>query len=148
MTLEGDELVAYQEGNKLAVSYSQLTLMAGAIFVSASFAIFGLSFTTLMEPSLISLLLMSVASCILYSMFLVYNERYGKMMHRIIFPMLQEIEENMKRQIHTKIKERDQERKELSAGGYTLTRIRFWNYFGFVALIILWIHRIILAGMF
>ena len=92
MPVVGDELTAYQEGNKLAVSYSQLTLMAGAIFISASFAIFGLSFTTLMEPSFVSLLLMSIASCMLYSMFLVYNERYGKMMHKIIFPMLQKIE--------------------------------------------------------
>jgi hypothetical protein len=139
MPLDDDEKIVYQEGNRIVIAYSQLTLMAGSIFISTAFAIFGLSFN-IEKPPFVSLLLMGVASGMLYLIFLVYNERYGGFTHKIIFPMLQGLEKKItsedkdledKLKIHTAIKKRDDDRKKLCSRCYTMSRTRFWNYSGF-----------------
>jgi len=139
-----DEMIEYQEGNKIAMAYATFTLMAGSIFISASFAIFGLSFS-IQKPTYGELFLMFQASVILYLVFLVYNKRYTRYTHGIIFPLLQkfEKEKNMKMKIHTKIQMADDHWKKVCHLNYTALRIHTWNLLGFVALCILWIFRII-----
>lgn len=140
-----DELMEYQEGNRIVISYGQLILMAGSIFISASFTIFGLSFS-IPKPTFWALFMMSVASVLLYGIFLIYNERYTGF-RRKIFPMLRDFEKkNMKMKFHTTIDDADKRLKEESQFYYNIRRIRVWNYCGFVALIILWSFRIIFSG--
>jgi len=143
MASPDDGIKEYQEGNKIAMTYGQLTLMAGSIFISISFTIFGLSFT-ITNPTLPALVLLGFASIMLYWIYLMFNERYGKIMHNVIFPMLQKYEkEHMTMKFHTEITRHDDDSKEKCKKNYTVQRIRFWNQTGFVALLLLWIVRII-----
>lgn len=137
-----NKMAEYQEGNEIALAYGQLVLMAGSIFISIAFTIFGISFT-IQNPSFIALTLMGISSVMLYLIYLVFNERYGRIRHKVIFPMLQKFEqENMTMKFHSEIALADKKKKECKKICYTVQRIRFWNYFGLFALTLLWIIRI------
>lgn len=55
-TLQDIGIQEYAEGNRIALAYLQMSWMAGSIFISASFAIFGLSFS-MDKPSLVNIIL-------------------------------------------------------------------------------------------
>jgi hypothetical protein len=138
-----DEKTAYQEGNRIAMNYLQVSLMAGSIFISASFAIFGLSFT-FQSQTYSGIFLMGVASVLLYAIFFMYNEKYSRINKQIIFPILQEIEQrNLTVNFHTRIHSADNDSKSASRFMYNFRRIRTWNIVGFVGLIVLWVLRIL-----
>lgn len=141
-----DEMAVYQEGNRLAIAYSQLMMMASSLFMSASFTIFGISFTI---KNFWALVLMAVASVMLYSMFLVYLDRYRTYTHEIIFPRLQKFEKetNMKMKFHTDIHSYDMQKKKECWLNYTVRRIRVWNVGVFPLLIILWLVRIFFSSI-
>ena len=143
MAITSEKITEYQEGNRIGLAYGQLTLMAGSIFISMAFTIFGISFT-IQSPSLIALVMMGISSVMLYLIYLAFNERYGKIRHKVIFPMLQKFEqENMTMKFHTEISLYDKEMKKYGRINHIIHRIRFWNYFSLVALMTLWIFRII-----
>lgn len=125
------------------VNDQRFILMAGSIFISAVFMIFGTSFT-LNEPTLWELLLMFFASILQYIIFLVYNHRYTGI-NKIIWKNLQAFEKNkpMKMKFHTEIRCDDCRREKACKFNYEATRIRNWNrYIILFFLIVLWVIRI------
>lgn len=142
MTDNTDGFKEYQEGNKIAMAYLQMTWMAGSIFVSASFAIFGLSFNVA-NPNFRDLFLMGFSSMLLYGMFLIYDWRYTKVT-KIIFKKLQkfEVTQKMNMKFHTSIDQADKRAKKTCGIWFKASRLYFWSRLGFVVLLILWIVRI------
>lgn len=137
-----DELIEYQEGNRIAMAYAQFTLMAGSIFISASFAILGLSFN--IQKSTQATLILMIASLMLYLIYLVYDKRYTRITHEIIFPTLQDFErKKMKMQFHAAIDDADKKWKKKCRLNYTVLRIRTWIYGGLAVLVVLWALRML-----
>lgn len=138
-----DDIVAYQEANKVAMNYFQFTLMAGSIFISASFTIFGLSFGP-NQKSLFDKSLLMCASLMPYFMFLIYDNRYTRYTHQILFHLLRTFEQQKEMEIktHTEFHLRDRAWKKTCRFNYNILRIRTWNLTGFGALFCLWLVRI------
>ena len=143
LTDNAESFQEYQEGNRIAMAYLQMTWMAGSIFVSISFTIFGLSFSVA-SPNLRDLGLMGFSSMLLYGMFLIYNWRYTKVT-KLIFRKLQKFEGKHKMQMkfHTAIDQADKRAKKICGVWYKASRLYFWIRLGFVFLLILWVLRML-----
>lgn len=143
MVASHDEIVEYQEGNRIAMAYAQFTLMAASIFISASFTIFGLSFSISKPDTPWGVLMMGIISLMLYLINIIYDRRYTRITHQIIYPRLRDFEQNnMRMKFHTAIKEADDKWEETCYLNYSAVRIRTWIIIGGVTLFILWCFRI------